>query len=279
MVAYSDWGAALSTVFSRMTERMIQHVPNLLGALVLILFGWIVARLLRAIAVRAVRLLDRFFSRIFRGRKEEQQRVLSTSAEVLGSIVFWVVILFFLAAAAQVLGIGAFGDWFNRVALFLPTLFTGGLIILAGFVVSVLIRELVIATAVTLAERQRQLVGRMAQGVILITGIVIGADQIGIKVTFLVIIATVMLITVLGSVAVAISLGARTYVSNLIGALYLRQTYQVGQPVKIAGYEGTVLELTQTSVILETAEGRVTVPARIFNEEPTVLVMGRDTHG
>ncbi len=279
MTAYADWGAALSSVFSRLMERLVQHVPNLLGALALIFLGWIIAKLMRALAVRASRLLDRLFSRMLRGRGEDRQRALSASADVLGSIVFWVVILFFLAAAAQVLGLGAFADWFNRIALFLPTLFTGGLIILAGYVVSVLVRELVVATAVTLAEHQRKLIGRIAQGVILVTGIVIGADQIGIKVTFLVIIATVMLITVLGSMAAAIGLGATTYVRNLIGAHYLRQTYRTGQRVRIAGHEGTILELTATAVVIETAEGRVTVPASVFNEEPTVLVMGRDHHG
>lgn len=279
MGTYAEWSTALSTVFSQAAERLMKHLPNLLGALVLLLVGWLLARLLRALTLRMTRFLERLFSRVPAGSREERPKILSTSVEILGSIVFWVVILFSLTVATQVIGLAGFVDWLNRVAAYLPTLFTGGLIILAGFVVSVLLRDLVIATALAVPERQRVLLGRVVQTVTLVTAIVIGADQIGIKVTFLLIIATVVLVTVLGSAAVAVSLGARTYVSNLIGAHYLRQAYQVGQTIRIAGHEGTVLELTQTDVVLETADGRVTVPGKAFHEEPTVLVMGKDRDG
>ena len=118
------------------------------------------------------------------------------------------------------------------------------------------------------------LLGRVAQLVILVTAVVIGADQIGIKVTFLVIMVTVLASALLGGLALALSLGSRTYVSNLIGAHYLHQLFRVGQTVRIGSYEGRILEFTATAIVLETAEGRVNLPAKIYHEEPIVLLMG-----
>ena len=37
--------------------------------------------------------------------------------------------------------------------------------------------------------------------------------------------------------------------------------------------EGRILELTDTTVILETTEGRASLPAKVFNEQPIVLVV------
>jgi small-conductance mechanosensitive channel len=90
---------------------------------------------------------------------------------------------------------------------------------------------------------------------------------------------TVLASTVLGGLALALSLGARTYVSNLIGAHYLSQQFRAGQTVRVGNFEGHILEFTATSMVLETADGRVNLPAKIYHEEPIVLLMGGGRHG
>jgi len=52
---------------------------------------------------------------------------------------------------------------------------------------------------------------------------------------------------------VAISLGARSYVANLIGAHYLRQAFEIGQRIRVAGFEGRVLDVSATAVVLALA--------------------------
>jgi small-conductance mechanosensitive channel len=162
---------------------------------------------------------------------------------------------------------------------YLPTVFVGALIVIAGFLVSKLAREVVQAAAVKAGERQRVMIGRVVQAGILITAILVGAEQIGIRVTFLVILAATVCISLVGAVALALSIGAREYVANLIGAHYLRQRYSIGQHVRVAGIEGRILELTETAVILETAEGRASIPAKVFNEQTIVLVLSGKHHG
>ena len=135
------------------------------------------------------------------------------------------------------------------------------------------------AAAASAGARQRALVGRVVQAAILVTAILVGAEQVGIKVTFLVILAAAAGIALVGAVALALSLGARHYVANLIGGHYLRQRYSVGQHVRVAGFEGRILELTDTAVVLETAEGRASVPAKVFNEEPIVQVVSVPRNG
>lgn len=272
MEPFSEWRTILDKAFTGLADRLSENLPNLIGALLLILGGWIIGRLLRALTVRLIHLLDRTIRRLTT-RYGDRPGILSASADVLGSIVFWVVILFFLTAATQVLGLDAFLGWLNRVVAYLPTLLTGGLIVLAGFLLSALVRDVVTTTA-PVGDSQRILLGRVSQLVILVTAVVIGADQIGIKVTFLVIMVTVLASALLGGLALALSLGARTYVSNLIGAHYLCQQFRTGQTVRVGAYEGRILEFTATSMVLETADGRVNLPGKIYHEEPIVLLMG-----
>jgi RNase P/RNase MRP subunit p29 len=49
----------------------------------------------------------------------------------------------------------------------------------------------------------------------------------------------------------------------------------VGQVVRIDGIEGRIVRITETSVILECAEGDVSVPARTFADQRSTLIVRR----
>jgi len=273
MDTVTAWREALGTLTSQLGERLAQWLPNLFAAIVLLIVGWLAARFAKVLTLRLVTLLDGAIQRLFQRRGATAPPSALASGRVVGELVFWVVMLFFLTAAMHILGVETFTAWMHRVLGYLPTLVVGALIILAGFLVSSLARDIVIAAA-PLETASRRLLGRGAQAIILVTAIVIGADQIGINITFVVIITSVILAALLGGVALALSLGARTYVANLIGARYLRETYRVGQRVRIGEQEGRVLEFSATAIVLETTAGRMNIPGKVFNELPSVLLVG-----
>lgn len=272
MDTVTAWREAIGSMTAQLGERLAHWLPNLFAAIVLLIVGWLVARFAKILTLRLVTLLDGAIQRLFQHRGAAAPPTALASGRVIGELVFWVVMLFFLTAAMHILGVETFTAWMHRVLGYLPTLVVGALIILAGFLVSSLARDIVIAAA-PVESASRRLLGRAAQVIILVTAVVIGADQIGINITFVVIITAVMLATLLGGVALALSLGARTYVANLIGARYLRETYRIGQRIRIGEHEGRVLEFTATAIVLETATGRMTIPGKAFSELPSVLLV------
>lgn len=279
MQGLTHWQETLTNVLDQIIERLTLFFPNVIGALVLLLLGWIVAYCLRLLTLRFIQVAEKALLRLTNKRIASTKQLSATSTKIIGSIIFWVVILFFLTAATQVLGLQTFTIWLSKVVDYLPTVFVGLLIILAGFLVSKIVREIVVATAVNASDKQRAIIGRVVQGAILVTAILVGAEQIGIKVTFLVILAAVASASIVVAVALSISIGAKDYVANLIGAHYLRHRYSIGQRVRLADFEGRILELTETSVTLETTEGRVSIPAKIFNEHPIVLLVSPQHDG
>lgn len=273
MQIYETLSSALQNAFTQVASRVVEYTPNLLGALGLLLLGWLVARLLRTFAVKAMHVVELLLHRLSRG--QTARTIPSGSVEIVGGILFWVVILFFAAAATHVLGLGAFSSWLQSLVTYLPTLMAGALIIIAGVLLAGLARDLTVAAVSTFPENQRQLLGRIVQGAVLVTAVAVGADQIGVRITFLVILAAVVTSAVVGGIALAVSLGSRAYVANLIGAHHLRQAFGVGQRVRIGELEGMILELTAVSIVLETDQGRVNIPAKVYNEAPIVLLAPR----
>ena len=101
---------------------------------------------------------------------------------------------------------------------------------------------------------------------------VVALDQIGIDSTFLIVAAGVVIGAVAGSVALAIGLGARTEVGNIIARHYLAQSYSVGQRVRVGDIEGPIIELRTNGVVVGTPQGRVLVPGKEFSERASFLI-------
>ena len=261
-----EFTAGLQRAAATTAQQLVEHLPQLLGAIALLLVGWLLARVLRVATRRGTALLD---SLIVRGTGASRWR-LGRSAPLLGTIVYWVVLLFFVTAATHTLGLQTFTDWLARLLDYLPTLAAGLLIVVAGYLLSGFVADLVQATATPLAPAQRTALARLAQGATLVVALLVGADQIGLKVTWIAILAAVLLASVMGGVTVAVSLGARGYVANLIGAHYLRQALQLGQRVRVAGHEGRIVDVTATSLVLETETAAWCCPAACYHDEAIV---------
>jgi len=53
----------------------------------------------------------------------------------------------------------------------------------------------------------------------------------------------------------------------------MAKVYKPGQNVVFGNVEGTILELTPTSMVLSTENGRMIVPAQMFHSQPSLLVI------
>ncbi len=259
---------ALEQAVAVTIARLLEHLPQVLGALSLLLIGWLLARLVRMLARRGIALLDTLVSRSIGAGRWRVGR----SAPVIANVVYWVVLLIFVTAATHALELRTLSEWLARLLDHLPTLAAGVLIVVAGYVLSGFVAELVRAAATAIALPQRTALARLAQGATLVLAVLVGADQMGLKVTWIAILATVLVAAIFGGATIAISLGAREYVANLIGAHYLRQALRPGQRVRTSGHEGRILEISATSLVLETVDGRVLLPGRVYHDEAIVLI-------
>lgn len=269
---YGRWIDSLDKSFSLFLQRVGEHLPNFVGAVLLILGGWLLAQLLRAAIVRLSSGFDRLMDR--HGTSDYLRRlgVERPASGLIGGIVFWLVLLVFLTAATETLGLPVLASGLSGVSYYLPRLLIAALIVLAGLLAASVARDAVTAAASATGLAYAELLGRTVYGIILLVAIVTAVDQIGVESRFLTLTLAIVIAAMIGGVALAFGLGSRTTVCNIIAAHYLRQNYRIGNTVKIGSAQGTIVEITPTAVILDGAEGRVMVPAKDFSESISILV-------
>jgi len=276
MEIIKSWLRQLQIQGLPVVESIIAYIPNLLGAAVLLALGWFVAGFMRSACLKLAQGVDRLLDPLFNRRRVPKLKASHPVLDLFSKIVFWVVVLFFAKFALHTLGLEAVSEWMDQVVEYLPTFIAGGIILVAGTLFSVLIRDVTITTADSAGIPQARLFGTIAQGATLITTLVIGLDQIGIDVSFLANLIEIAVGALLGSLALAFGIGGRTFIGNLIGAHWVQKEYQPGQRVRIGGHEGVILEFTPTAVIVATNDGRLMIPASRFEEEASEQLIAKD---
>ncbi len=278
MEGVSVWLQELTRAASAILGDFVEYLPSLLGAILILAVGWLIARFTRSIGVRSAYWANGVLEARVGRERARHLRLSETAIRLLGNVLFWLIILFFITSATRILGLVVFSAWLDRVVVYLPTLLAGGLIIVVGLVISSLARDLTAAGIASAGLTHAELFGRGVQLAILVTALVLGINQVGIDISLLVTLIVILVGAVVGSMALAFALGAGGLVSNLIGAHYLRQHYRTGQRARLGGVEGEIVDLTPVSVVLETEGGRAIIPARIFSEETTLLLADGDGH-
>lgn len=261
----------LAVALQNVANQVLEYLPRIGAAILVLIVGWFIARLIRSVIVKAIGQLDLLWQRFINKQGLAQMQPRHPPARIVGELVFWLLILVFVTLATEILGLSIVGEWLAELVKFLPLAVAGVLIVLVGYVLSSLARDLVNSTASSVGLARSDLLGRAVQIVILFTAVVIGVGQIGIDVAFLIMIAGIVLAAMLGGLALAFGLGARTHVSNVIAANQLRGLYQVGDRIRVGEVEGRIIDITVSRIILETESGTVDIPAKIFDEQVTVI--------
>jgi hypothetical protein len=264
------WGAQLIAVFRDTLESFVTYLPVVLTALAVLLIGWLVARLIRHLVRRALESMDWLFARFVVRSGGRSEALARATSRAVSTVVFWIVLLVFAASALRILGGSLFQSWTETLLDYLPSAIGGVIIIVIALTGGTLARHILEQASVGLGIGQSSVLGRLAQAVIVISGVVIGIDQFGVNVAFLIQLTTVTAAAVFGGIALVFALGTRQHLANLIGAHYARKHYSPGDYVKVGVFEGRIVEIADGCVFIETDNGDVAIPAHRFSDEPSV---------
>ncbi len=262
LAPFADWAIQIN-----------QHAPKILGAVLLIGAGWLCARVARSLSRRLIASGLKGL-----GRRPSLRHALdntgahSTIPKFVGLFLFWVVWLFFAAAAAETLGLPVITSSLNRFAYYLPNVLAAVVIVFAGFIAGNVLGTIVEAGAEKAGAFRPPVLNAAARITVVLVSIIVALEQLGINGDVLIIMFAVVSGVLLATGGLAFGLGARVAVGNVVASHYVSLAYQPGENVRIDGVEGRILEITSTAVLLQTDDGRVSLPTQRFLEVMSVLI-------
>jgi len=145
MQTVTDWGQAILTSFTSALALVFAFIPKLIGFLVIMLVGWLVAKALGKAVTFLLRKVgfDNFANRIGLTRFDQRMGVHLDPADLLGQIVFWFIILIFLVPAFDTLGLTSVTGILNELIAYIPNVFVAILILFLGVLLATIVADIV----------------------------------------------------------------------------------------------------------------------------------------
>ncbi|WP_416054834.1 mechanosensitive ion channel family protein [Pseudomonas aeruginosa] len=252
---FDIWTQSLLTAMNTLWGKLAGFIPNLLGALVVVLLGFVIAKLLDALLSKLLAKvgLDRLMGGTGLTKLLARVGIQVPVSTLVGKIVYWFVLLVFLVSAAESLGLQRVSATLDVLALYLPA----ALVLIVGVLLAQLVNSVVRGAADGVGLEYANGLGRIAQWLVIIISISVAVGQLEVKTDLLNYIIAIVLITVGLAAALALGLGSREVAGQIIAGIYVRELYQVGQQVKVGDVEGTIEEIGTVKTILLTEEGEL----------------------
>jgi small-conductance mechanosensitive channel len=196
----------------------LSYVPQLIGAIIILIVGYIIAKVLQAVLGRVLQTIgfdgwmERGGIKQFFDRAETNQ----TPHSILGKLVFWFVFIIAITMAAEALGIPQVSAVLAQLIAYIPNIIAAILIlILAALLANFL-------AGIVRGATGSGLLGSVAQYAIIVYAIFAAITQLGIAVeltapTFLIVLGAVAL-----AAAIAFGIGGREVARDVIERAYNR---------------------------------------------------------
>jgi len=204
----NTWGQVLNTSFQNLWAGVVMFIPNLIVALVILAIGWAIgAAIGKAIAhlIKAIKFDEALRKAGFEDFVKRSGLNLN-SGRFLGSLVKYFIIVVFLIASFDVLGLNQVTAFLQQVVIgYLPQLIIAVLILLVGAVVGDVLGRIVVASARTADISQANFLGTVSRWAVWIFAILVSLSQMGIAGAFIQTLFTGFVVAV--SLALGLSFG------------------------------------------------------------------------
>ncbi len=260
----------LSTLWARLAALL----PNLAGAALMMLVGWLLARLSTGLTSRVAAALglDAFAERVQLSQAMACLGVRDTLSRLLGRLVGLFVFVAFLLSALDALHLSAASEAMRAFLLYFPRVFGALLVIIGGLWLAKAAGSSAERVAEGAGVDASRLIGRIIQGFMTFLTVMLAVRQLQLDVGLVAEVLGIALLAAGAATALALGLGARALAGELLAGAYVRELFAPGDELELdGGRTGEVVEVGAVKTVLRMGDGRLlSLPNRELVDRPVL---------
>jgi len=218
---FLDWYEVTLRALQDAWQAFLIFIPNLAGALLVFVIGWFVAIWGGKIVTEILNRLN--INRLFEkdGWKTALERadLKVNVSEFLGAIVKWILMIVFLTAAVEILGLVQFAGFLTDILGYLDNVVVAALIFVVTVVVVDIVVKIIVATGEGAKFVHSRLAGEIAKWAIWIFAILAILHQLGIAQPLIEILFTGVVAVLVISCGLAFGLGGKETAAEILNEL------------------------------------------------------------
>lgn len=217
-----DWYSITLGALKDLWAGFVGFVPSLIGAIIIFVIGWLISVGIGRLITEILKRIR--FNQIFeKGNWDEalaKADIKVDASAFIGAVIKWILVIVFLLAAVEVLGLDQFADFLKNVLNYLPNVVVAALI----FVVTVILADIVDKVIRASVERMKVGYGQMVSAVIKwsiwIFAILAILVQLKVAPSLIQIIFTGLIAVLVIGAGLAFGIGGKEIAAKLLDGLY-----------------------------------------------------------
>jgi hypothetical protein len=216
MLAVLDWETLIVEPVRTMLSKIMGFLPTLLGALIILIVGWIIAKLIR-------QLIDKFLQIVrfdVLADKTGISEVLRkgdlkiSAREVVSTLVYWLIIIMVLIMTVDALGLPKASDVLTALFGYIPNVIAALLVIVVAIFLASFVSGIVHTAAGNAKMPRPELLAGISRWTIIVFAATIALTELGIAPLLVTTTFNIVLGGIVLALALAFGLGAKDAVAK-----------------------------------------------------------------
>lgn len=213
--------SVLSTIkdsFYDLIKKVIDFAPEVLVALVLLIVGLFVAKLLSNLLIKLLNYIEKH--KMVNDAFNKLGISMVSVSGVLGLFLHWTILLIFISAAVDVLGLTVLSETFSSLISYIPNILSAALVAVLSLVAANAIKDVVSESAHKAKIGSYKTLAMTAKVIVLIFGLPLAVTQLGLDLSVINNNLTVIVAGIMLAFGLSFGLGGKEVASKLLNDAY-----------------------------------------------------------
>ncbi len=250
-------------------------VPAIIGAILILILGWLIAKLFQSITRQVLKLLkiNQLAERIKATDMLEKANIQTSPVDLIAKFVYWLLLLLVVITASDTLGWSTVSNEISKLVEYLPSLVAAILFFIVGIYVASFVRDVIKGTTTSLGISVGMTLSNVVYYILLVLISLTALDQAGIDTQILHSNSLLILGTVLITAAISYGLASKDMLANILGSYVGKRSFKIGQTIEMDGVKGEILEINSVNLVIQTqGNTKVVIPTnKLMTNKVTIL--------
>lgn len=263
----------MKAIVEKVVSDIMAWLPALLGGILFVLVGLLAAWLTGL-------LLSKGLKRIGMDRLAEKSGMAGLMAAsgfdrplsmMVGRFGYWVILLIFVLAAAESMGLSIVAGMFNTGLNYAPHVLGALLILLVGGFLAGIIGDAVGALSTESGLKGRSALGRLTKYTLYVLVSILAIQELGVDTLLLSSVVISIVAAIALTLALAFGLGSTQLARNILAGFHARETFTIGDSIKVREHAGKLVRIGTYKFVLDKGTERCSLPNHYLTDDEVII--------
>ncbi|QMW01626.1 mechanosensitive ion channel family protein [Spirosoma foliorum] len=252
----------VQNTFQNLINQFVEFVPRIFGSMLILLIGIGVARLTAYIIQRVLGRVgfDKIGNRLNEISIIKQLKTEIKLSEIIAKVLYYYILLMFITAATETLGVAAITEMVSSLVNFIPKLVVAAIMLQVGVLLADTLRGAVVSVCQSFNIASGRLLSMIVFVFFLTITIISALGQAGINTELLESSFNLIIGGVIFAFAIGYGIASRDLMANILSSFYTKNKYKEGQIIQIEDAKGEIIKMDNLSLTLRTGDTTTVVP-------------------